>query len=1198
MTLFFRFAATMMDRTPIDRCVLLFLLLCMGTSLFAQDKSESPAEKARLGRLAVSQYMKLTKNGTPPSPENANAISGKFFSGQGTFDYFGNSVASAGDVNGDGYPDIVVGAYGYFNNSPNRGKAYIYYGGPAMDNTADVTMIGEAVLNYFAFAVSAAGDVNGDGFDDVIVGAYGNSTYAGRAYIYFGGSNLPTVLASANVVLNGEAVNNYFGYAVDAAGDVNGDGYADVVVGAYGNTSSTGRAYIYFGGANMNKVADVIMNGEAVSDQFGVSVSGAGDVNNDGYADVIVGAFQNSSAAGRAYVYLGGSAMNNGADVVLNGEVANNYFGVAVSSAGDVNGDGYADVIVGAYSYQSTVGRAYIFHGGAAMNNAADVTLTGEGLNNWFGTSVSDAGDVNGDGFDDVIVGAFGYSNSAGRAYLYFGGTEMNTGADKTLSGEGTNNFGYSVASAGDMNGDGYDDILVGAKGFNSSTGRTYLYQYSLTGSDVPDETMNGEAQENYFGTSVASAGDVNGDGYADVIVGAWGYNISIGRAYIFYGGPNMDNVADVTMTGEAATKYFGFSVASAGDVNGDGYADVIVGASGDSSLVGRAYIYYGGNPMNNTSDRTFIGEAVGNSFGYAVASAGDMNGDGYPDVIVGASGYFNNYGKVYIYYGGAFMNTVVDVSISGFTGEYFGTSVSTAGDVNGDGYADVIVGGFGASSYKGRAGIYFGASNLQSSLYNADVNLYGEAAANNFGMSVSTAGDVNGDGFSDVIVGANGYGATYVGRAYIYFGGGNMNGLADVFLTGDDGLNTYYGSSVSSAGDVNNDGYADVVVGGYNTNASGVFAKVFFGGAAMDYIPDIVLNVSATAYLGVAVAGAGDVNKDGYADIIFGEYGKNTATGRAYLYRSTAPSIVPRIASVADVPHDQGGIVNVRWFRSGYDVRKVSRVTGYRLERSTPAGAEGFAWTTVATIPASHNPQYSFPAPTSYDSMTVTGGSFFFRVTAATEHNDEYWRSNIVSGHSVDNLPPIAPNGAALAVQPNGNIRISWNQNRTDQDVGGYSIYRSTTSGFILSLANAITVTRDSSYLDITSAVGVQYFYRLTAVDIHGNESAPSLELSTMPLSVENLNELAPTEYTLDQNYPNPFNPVTQISFALPTAGFVTLRVFDAIGRNVETLVNEVRAAGRYTIPFSAGRLSSGLYVCEIRSEKFVQRIKMNLVK
>ncbi|MCK9408451.1 MAG: T9SS type A sorting domain-containing protein, partial [Bacteroidetes bacterium] len=210
----------------------------------------------------------------------------------------------------------------------------------------------------------------------------------------------------------------------------------------------------------------------------------------------------------------------------------------------------------------------------------------------------------------------------------------------------------------------------------------------------------------------------------------------------------------------------------------------------------------------------------------------------------------------------------------------------------------------------------------------------------------------------------------------------------------------------------------------------------------------------------------------------------------------------------------------------------------------------------------------------------------------------DEYWCSNIVSGHSVDNLPPIAPNGAALAVQPNGNIRISWNQNRTDQDVGGYSIYRSTTSGFILSLANAITVTRDSSYLDITSAVGVQYFYRLTAVDIHGNESAPSLELSTMPLSVENLNELAPTEYTLDQNYPNPFNPVTQISFALPTAGFVTLRVFDAIGRNVETLVNEVRAAGRYTIPFSAGRLSSGLYVCEIRSEKFVQRIKMNLVK
>lgn len=1183
----------------IVRSVCLFLLVCMTESVFAQPMAGMHPGMRNPGDLATSYYANMSKGERTPAPENPEAVNAKFFSGQGVFDYFGNSVASAGDVNGDGYPDIIVGAYGYFNNSPNRGKAYIYYGGPAMDNIADVTMTGEAVLNYFAFAVSAAGDVNGDGYGDVIIGAYGNSSYAGRAYIYFGGSNLPTVLASANVVLSGEAVNNYFGYAVDAAGDVNGDGFADVIVGAYGNTSSTGRAYIFYGGANMNTVADVTMNGEATSDQFGVSVSGAGDVNNDGFADVIVGAFQNSAAAGRAYVYLGGSAMNNGADVVLNGEGASNYFGVAVSSAGDVNGDGYADVIVGAYSYQSTVGRAYIFHGGAAMNSVADVTLTGEGSNNFFGTSVSTAGDVNGDGYDDVVVGAFGNSNSAGRAYIYFGGTEMNTGADKTVSGEGTNNFGYSVAAAGDVNGDGYDDVLVGAKGFNSSTGRTYLYQYSLTGSDVPDETMNGEAQNNYFGASVASAGDVNGDGYADVIVGAYGYSSNLGRAYIFYGGPNMDNVADVTMTGEAATKYFGASVASAGDVNGDGYADVIVGASGDSSAIGRAYIFYGGNPMNNTADRTFIGEGVGNAFGYAVASAGDMNGDGYSDVIIGAYGFFGYYGKTYIYYGGAFMNTVVDVIMTGQTGEWFGISVSTAGDVNGDGYSDVIVGGSGLSSSKGRASIFFGGPNLQSGLFTPDISLLGEGAGQSFGISVSTAGDVNGDGFSDVIVGANGYGAGFTGRSYIYFGGDNMSGLADVYLTGEEGLNTYYGTSVSSAGDVNNDGYADVVVGGWNSNANSTFAKVFFGGASMDYIPDITMNVSTPGgYGGLVVAGAGDVNNDGCDDIVFGDYGKNTWTGRALLYRSTSPSIVPRIASVADVPFDQGGTVNVRWFRSGYDVRKVSRVTGYRLEQSAPAGPDGFAWTTVATIPASHNPQYQYPALTPYDSMAATGAAFFFRVTAATNSPNEYWRSNIVSGYSKDNLPPIAPNGGMLAVQPNGNIRVSWNRNRTDLDVGGYTIHRSTTSGFVPTMANAITVTRDSSYLDITSAAGVHYYYRIIAVDIHGNGSVPSPELSTAPLSVETSAELAPQEFALEQNYPNPFNPTTTIAFALPASGHVTLTVYDALGRSVGTLVNGHREAGRYAVPFGAAGLASGLYIAELRAEKQVFRIKMNLMK
>jgi len=381
-----------------------------------------------------------------------------------------------------------------------------------------------------------------------------------------------------SLVFKGMVNGDHFGASVSSAGDVNGDGLSDLIIGVEYYNSGTGRAYIYFGGTNIDSIADVTLTGDVSGGLFGISVSSAGDVNGDGYSDVIVGA----NIRRRAYIYYGGQSMNNVVDVTLSGDV---YFGRSVSSAGDVNGDGFSDVIVGAYGYNSDKGRTYIYFGGLTMNNIADLIMTGKAYGDTFGASVSTAGDVNGDGFSDVIVGAPNYSSGIGRAYIYLGGIVMDSITDVTMTGIG-HRFGCSVSSAGDVNGDGYSDVIVGALIGNSA----YLMFGGVNMDNLADIVFVDNVTD-WFGYSVSTTGDINKDGFSDVIVGAPNYSSGTGRAYIYFGGTNMDNVADIIKTGKETSKQFGYSVSEAGDVNGDGYLDVIVGELNESGI-GKAFLY------------------------------------------------------------------------------------------------------------------------------------------------------------------------------------------------------------------------------------------------------------------------------------------------------------------------------------------------------------------------------------------------------------------------------------------------------------------------------------------------------------------------------------------------------------------------------------------------------------------------------
>jgi hypothetical protein len=413
------------------------------------------------------------------------------------------------------------------------------------------------------------------------------------------------------------------------------------------------------------------------------------------------------------------------------------YFGWSVATAGDVNGDGYSDVIIGAPEYdngETDEGRAYVYHGSASgLSPVPDWTAESNQAAALFGYSVSTAGDVNGDGYDDVIIGAPDYES----AYVYHGSASgLAIDPAWTVQGEQeTADFGHSVSTAGDVNNDGYSDIVIGANQYDAGSGHegaAFTYHGSASGlSTAPDWIAAGDQMAGEFGTSVSNAGDTNGDGYDDVIIGEPFWNdfshalFDLGKVVLFRGSSaGLSATPEWTAEGERDGAEFGWAVSTAGDVNGDGYDDVIVGSYAYivdlGSHEGRAYVYHGSSAGPSVSpDWITEGTQVYAHFGLSVSTAGDVNGDGYSEVIVGAN-YFShwevNEGCAFVYHGSAsgLAATHSWSTESDQDSAFLGTSVSTAGDVNGDGFADVIVGAHmydNGQEDEGRAYVYHGSA-------------------------------------------------------------------------------------------------------------------------------------------------------------------------------------------------------------------------------------------------------------------------------------------------------------------------------------------------------------------------------------------------------------------------------------------------------------------------------------------------------
>jgi len=436
-------------------------------------------------------------------------------------------------------------------------------------------------------------------------GADGNiKTESGQTLLQLAQERKQIESTVPDMIFDGEP-NSRFGCPI-ACGDVDGDGYDDIAIGAGTYNNKRGRAYLFYGGPGMDTTPDLILEGQNEGDMFGIGIS-CGDIDNDGYEDIIIGAHQPKKGPGRAYLYWGSerSCMDANPDKIFNGEAQEgSYFGLK-HLIYDIDNDGYRDIIFGAH--RDGTGRAYLYYGNTKelIDTSYDLIFTGENPKDQFGFVIG-CGDVDNDGYGDIIIGARCYPSgkpNQGRAYLYYGDKRdsMDAKADVIFEAESKDAhlFGQGIACI-DQNKDGYDDIVIGAQDYQKRQGRARLFYGDARRNldTVPDKTFDGEIEQSDYGF-VILCGDIDGDNNDDIVIGADLIRKHVGRVYVYWGnelsGPNPK--PGRIFTGENPGEWFS-ALMACGDVNNDGYDDLVIGAHGykAGSAQGRAYLYYGGS--------------------------------------------------------------------------------------------------------------------------------------------------------------------------------------------------------------------------------------------------------------------------------------------------------------------------------------------------------------------------------------------------------------------------------------------------------------------------------------------------------------------------------------------------------------------------------------------------------------------------
>lgn len=792
------------------------------------------------------------------------------------FDY-GASVRSAGDLDGDGYDELLVVA----PELGSRGALWVYMGsalGPSLE--PDVALEGE-MFQDVGVAYAADGDLNGDGYDDLVLRRDRDAVFL---EVFLGSASGITSEPDAEVDaersdlapydtvfcdVDGDGLDDVVAHAaslgfyvyagqssglstspqltsvshiweLDCAGDIDGDGDEEILVGSASADDWNGQAALYLGDpSGLSDAPAWTQSGSSSAPYFGASVAGVGDVDGDGFDDVAVGYLE----TGLVEVFLGSS-------VGMATTPAQSYAALVgthelqVAAAGDVDGDGMDDLALLEPEFGNTgtsnLGRITLHLGASGGPSITpDAKYFGDpeiGLG-----TVAAAGDLDGDGADELALGMSG--RLAGALTLRRGNLKLDHSwePEDQLMG-----FAHAVVS-GDWNADGYDDVVTSSCEYDHVGPRVLMYLGSASGvDDGIDIDLNGwditpELYDGFACTGFESLGDLDGDGYPELLVFANYANGGVGAAYLYYGdATGLDLVPEVL---SPATGMMSFAQSAAsGDVNGDGYADLVVTGL-DSSYRGLVSVFEGG-PTGVSATATYELAIVSGPD----LALGDWNDDGVDDLAI-LFGDMRGKTPLYIYYGSS-------VGLGSSHDELWSTSgveptqLVNAGDINGDGVDDLLA----LSSHK--SWLYLGGSG-GTSMATTSFSVKGNKAES-WGVA-RALGDVNGDGFADVAVASERWSNLFLGSS------GGLSAIQDkIIQNSEDSLWVFE----LDAGDFDGDGYLDLVVASPSTG--GHLGRLAFHTGGLDSDGDLWLDsedcdpadpsVTSNVYYA-------DLDGDGYGD-------------------------------------------------------------------------------------------------------------------------------------------------------------------------------------------------------------------------------------------------------------------------------------------------------------------------------------------